>query len=108
MSPCNKSKIFILSLKLNILCALFGLGRITVTFTLFFGCDLLCWEAGFVIFYKIKKWKTLSRSQNNLSTSDNNVGLSVSVLNWTCNACARIQNFCCWKFFLMALDQNYM
>jgi hypothetical protein len=55
--PFDKSKIFILSLKLS-----------TFTFAFLVGHHLLFWEADF---HKIKVRETLSRSHNDFNTSDN-------------------------------------
>jgi hypothetical protein len=50
----------------------FWLGRITVTYTLLFWAPFSFWEA---YFCKVKGRETLN-SQNNLNTTDNNVGLT--------------------------------
>jgi hypothetical protein len=58
----------------------FRTGRIFITFTLLLGhCSVL----GDVYFHKIKDRKTLSRSHNNLNTTDYNTDLTenFSILN---------------------------
>jgi hypothetical protein len=75
MPPFNKSKILTLSLKY-------------INIYLDLGAHLLLGTAGF---HKIKGRKTLSRSHNDLNTTDDNVGLtkSFSPSSELGNACAR-------------------
>jgi hypothetical protein len=83
----KKSQMFTLSLKLS-----------TLTFTYLWGYHLLF---GREIFHKIKGRKALSRSHQDLSTTDNNTEWteSFSAATELHNACVKIESFCSWNFF---------